>query len=519
MAWQRGRVIMHNDNTEIALTYHEETKHSYDSVYRTSHYLDWENQPLPFKLYTGLEAVPLPSTLPVSHVPTWQALAPGAPHRPVTALPTPDDLAYMLFYAAGVTKRRLFPGHGEMLFRAAACTGALYHIELYAIVADLPGLSAGVYHFAPKDFALRQLRPGDYRQYVVEASGYAPGVQEAPVLLIGTDTFWRNAWKYRARAYRHSFWDAGTILANALAAANALALPARLVTGFVDERVNTLLALDTDREVSLFVLALGQNAPPAARLPSLEPLQLEVAPLSRQEADYPAIRIMHQAANLDNPEEVIAWRATAYEAVCAPATATVLPLQPDTPDAMPPAALEDVIRRRGSTRRFAHRALSLTQLSNVLVHTTQDIPSDFSPAPGTRLNDLYLIVHAVNDLPSGAYVYHPQTQAFELLEAGDFRHQAGMLALGQDLAADASVNVYCLCDLALLLAHFGNRGYRLAQLEAGIFAGRMYLGAYAQGFGATGLTFFDDDVTDFFSPHAAGKSVMFLLAMGYAAPR
>ena len=94
-----------------------------------------------------------------------------------------------------------------------------------------------------------------------------------------------------------------------------------------------------------------------------------------------------------------------------------------------------------------------------------------------------------------------------------------MLALGQDLAADASVNVYCLCDLALLLAHCGNRGYRLAQLEAGIFAGRMYLGAYAQSFGATGLTFFDDDVTDFFSPHAAGKSVMFLLAMGYAAPR
>ena len=318
---------MPNDNTEIALTYHEETKHSYDSVYRTSHYLDWENQPLPFKLYTGLEAVPLPNTLPVSHVSTLQALAPPAPHRPVTALPTPDDLAYMLFYAAGVTRRRLFPGHGEMLFRAAACTGALYHIELYAVVADLPGLSAGVYHFAPKDFALRQLRQGDHRQYVVEASGYAPGVQEAPVLLIGTDTFWRNAWKYRARAYRHSFWDAGTILANALGAANALALPAQLVTGFVDTRVNTLLGLDTHREVSLFVLALGQNAPPVARLPCLEPLQLEVAPLSPQEADYPAIRIMHQAANLDSPEEVIAWRHTAYEAVCTPATATVFPLQ------------------------------------------------------------------------------------------------------------------------------------------------------------------------------------------------
>ncbi len=66
-----------------------------------------------------------------------------------------------------------------------------------------------------------------------------------------------------------------------------------------------------------------------------------------------------------------------------------------------------------------------------------------------------------------------------------------------------------------VLGRFGNRGYRVAQLEGGIIAGRMYLGAYAHGFGATGLTFFDDDVTDFFSPHAAGKSVMFLVALGY----
>jgi nitroreductase len=94
-----------------------------------------------------------------------------------------------------------------------------------------------------------------------------------------------------------------------------------------------------------------------------------------------------------------------------------------------------------------------------------------------------------------------------------------MLALGQDLAADASVAVFFLCDLPLVLERFGNRGYRAAQLEAGILGGRMYLTAYAQGFGATGLTFFDDDVIEFFSPHAAGKSVMFLIALGHAVRR
>ena len=38
--------------------------------------------------------------------------------------------------------------------------------------------------------------------------------------------------------------------------------------------------------------------------------------------------------------------------------------------------------------------------------------------------------------------------------------------------------------------------------------------AYALGLGATGLTFYDQAVTDAFSRHATGKRVMFLIAIG-----
>jgi len=41
------------------------------------------------------------------------------------------------------------------------------------------------------------------------------------------------------------------------------------------------------------------------------------------------------------------------------------------------------------------------------------------------------------------------------------------------------------------LGALGARGDRAAQLEAGIVAGRIYLGAYANRYGATGLTFYD----------------------------
>jgi nitroreductase len=67
-----------------------------------------------------------------------------------------------------------------------------------------------------------------------------------------------------------------------------------------------------------------------------------------------------------------------------------------------------------------------------------------------------------------------------------------------------------------VLGRFGNRGYRAAQLEAGLIGGKLYLAAYAQRLGASGLTFFDDDVTRFFAPHAGDKSVMFLVALGKA---
>ena len=107
--------------------------------------------------------------------------------------------------------------------------------------------------------------------------------------------------------------------------------------------------------------------------------------------------------------------------------------------------------------------------------------------------------------------------ALECLKQGNFRDQAGYLGLEQQLPADAAVDIFFLADLRPIFDRFGNRGYRAVQLEAGILGGKLYLAAYAQRLGATGLTFYDDDVTRFFSPHAEGKSAIFLVAVGKSA--
>jgi nitroreductase len=179
-------------------------------------------------------------------------------------------------------------------------------------------------------------------------------------------------------------------------------------------------------------------------------------------------------------------------------------------------SIESVILRRGSSRGFAAESITHHDVRLMMDLATAPIPADVG-----GLTQPYLIVNAVDwiKLSRGAYVFDRSTRSLDLLRPGEFRREAAHLDLGQDLAGDAAVNVYWLADLESVTARLGNRGYRAAQLEAAVEGGKLYLAAYAAGLGATGLTFFDDDVTRFFSPHAAGTSVMFLTAVGHPAKR
>jgi SagB-type dehydrogenase family enzyme len=228
---------------------------------------------------------------------------------------------------------------------------------------------------------------------------------------------------------------------------------------------------------------------------------------------------------LESAAEVKAWRDGRTSAQVKKTSAErqelgrSFALHPLDAAALPNDSIEDVIVRRGSTREFAGESITFEQLSTVLERASGALSTDFLTASEPSLNDIYLIVNAVTGLPSGAYFFQRDQRALESLKQGDFRRQAGYLGLDQDIPADCSVNIYFLADLDRALARFGNRGYRAAQLEAGIMGGKIYLAAYAQRLGASGLTFFDDDVTEFFSPHAAGKSVMFLVALGKSAKK
>jgi SagB-type dehydrogenase family enzyme len=437
----------------------------------------------------------------------------GRESEPTEQVPGLGALARVLYYSAGITKVRRSPG-GDFYFRAASNTGALYHVDLYLACRDLPHLPAGIYHFGVHDFALRCLRVGDYRGALIEAAGVEP-LAQPPAVVASASTYWRNAWKYRERAYRHAFWDGGTLHANLLAVAAAQGLAAKVVAGFADRVVEHLLGLDPAREGALALVPLGRTAEPPPPAPDAPVLNLETEPLSARETDYPAIREIHSASSLEHGEEVARWGRVVLSRPEPDPRSELFPLRPLAEADWPTEPLESVILRRGSTRRFdVSRSLTFEELSTALAVATTSIPADFAQDPESSLLDLYVIAHAVEGLPSGAYYLRRAEPALELLKEGEFRAIAGRLGLFQELPAAAGANVYCLADLEPILARFGNRGYRAAQLEGGIVGGRLYLAAYALHFGATGLTFLDDEVTEFFSPHAEGKSVMFLTALG-----
>jgi SagB-type dehydrogenase family enzyme len=505
---------MSNRDIQSAWKYHEGTKHSPGSIRNNPHFLDWANRPLPFKIYPRIETLRLPQDVSQTGVSALSAMAHRAPSSRADSVPDLQDLSRILYFSAGITKRRTYPG-GEVYFRAAACTGALYEIELYVATGDLPGLDAGVYHFNPADVSLGLLRKGDFRGNLAQATAMESAVVHAPVTVICTGTYWRNAWKYQARTYRHFGWDNGTLLANMLAVSAGSGIPAEIVLGFVDAEVNRLLDLDTRGEVSMCLVPIGRRSETSPVPKELSALGLETIPLSQREVEYPAMLQMHEASSLQSNEEVAQWRGKQPVPPSSVPANELVHLQPLAEQEQAQYTIEQVILRRGSTRTFDRTAyITLAQLSTILDRATRGLRADFLEPPGGQLNDLYLIVHSVQGLKPGAYFLQREQSSLELLKEGLFRAEAYHLGLEQELPAEACVDIFFLANLKSILKRYGNRGYRAVQLEAGAIGGKMYLAAYAQHLGATGLTFFDDDVVNFFLPHAKHKSAIFLLAIG-----
>jgi SagB-type dehydrogenase family enzyme len=402
---------------------------------------DLDRLPPPAKSYPdGLPVTPLPRDLPAVASPATAVLA-GTADVATGTLDLPA-LARLLHLSAGVVRTSERNGR-RTLYRAAGSAGARFPLEVYVSARGVPDLVDGVHWYDPVGHALVRVAP-------------AP-LGDATTLVV-TGVPWRTGWKYAERGYRHIFWDAGTLLAQQQALAASAGLPALLRTAFADADVARLVGADGVHEFPVALLSL------ASGVPAVGPSGPATAgSIDREPLEFPLVTLTQRAGDGERLGEP--WPAGAP--LADPGSGSV--------------SLDEVILRRGSTRRMVQgAALPRRALEWSLAAALRGV-ADVRPDPQ------FVAVHAVEGTRPGLYRWpdldHP-------VRAGDLRAELYRVCVDQGLGGDASYVVLSTADLAGV----DDRGYREAQLAAGIVEGRLHLASYALGAGASGMTFLDSEL-------------------------
>jgi len=394
---------------------------------------DLDTIPPPVKQYGAeLPRTPLPRELPQPDVSATAALAGvPAPARPLDAA----QLGRLLYLTAGVV-RTSQRDWGPVMFRAAGSAGGRFPLEFYACTRDVAGVPDGVHWYDPVEHALVQVGP-------------APGGEASTLVVTGVP--WRTGWRYAERGWRHLYWDAGTALSQLIAAADSIGAAPRLWTRFPDAAIAHLVGADGTHEFPLAVVTLGDQ-------PAATEATGPATPGSLPEVEFPLCTQAQRAGDSD------AW---------GPPWPTD-PALTEVPDSPP---LDEIVLRRGSQRLMDRTA--------VLPRPLLDWPMR-AAMRGIEVPH-WVVVHGVAGTAPGVYRWPdldtPQRQA-------ELREELLRVCLDQDLAADAGYVAIGAIDGAEL----DDRGYREAQLAAGLVEGRLHLAAYALGATASGMTFADSEL-------------------------
>ncbi len=407
---------------------------------------DFATWPAACKAYPpGLPAVELPRDWPPVPVSATASLVGALASQPLNLA----SLARLLYLSSGVVRVVEREDRPTLLLRAAGSAGGRFPLELYVSARGVDGLVDGVHWYDPVGHALLQVGP--------------PADGEATTLIV-TGVPWRTAWRYAERAFRHIYWDAGTMLAQALALAGSAGLGPRLWTRFPDAEVTRLVGADGVQEFPVALVGLGDGVPAIGPRGDGAAGAIDAAPL-----EFPLVTRAQRAG--DGDELGAPWPPGA-------------PLE-----LQPPASrdLDAVILQRGSTRRFdaaATVAREVFDFSLAAALTDAHVPH-------------FVAVHGVEGVAPGLYRWPDLDRP---VRGGLLRELLLRVCWDQDLGRDAAFVVIGAVDLDAL----DDRGYRDAQLGAGLVEGRLHLAAYALGIGATGMTFLDSEIAGLLGEPLAG---------------
>ena len=240
-------------NSEIGDTFQRETKYRRGRL--PGGWLDWASQPETYKQYPSAPKVRLspPQLTGGAHV--WDVIRQRRSVRTFQDTPLKEaELSQLLWTAQGITRTVRDFG-----LRTAPSAGALYPVETYLVIHSVEGIEPGVYHYAVETHELDRLKVGDFRAAVARAALDQKIAYRANVVFVWTAVFERSKWKYKQRAYRYVYLDAGHIAQNVALAAVALGLGSCQIAAIYDDETNALLGIDGVTESAIYMTVVGRE--------------------------------------------------------------------------------------------------------------------------------------------------------------------------------------------------------------------------------------------------------------------
>ena len=537
------------DSLAEVLRYHSETKHDYGRYARSLGYLDWANQPDPFRRYRGSRLLPLPvlkpDESPVS--PRYEAIyeTAGVPVQPVSL----RSLSRFFEYSLALTAWKQ-AGAARWALRSNPSSGNLHPTEGYLYVGPVAGLTdnAGLYHYAPKEHALEERAESTGAVFSRLMQGFPPNA-----FLVGlSSVHWREAWKYGERAFRYCQHDVGHAVGAVRLGAAALGWAMLLLDGVSDATIATLLGLDREEDFKgaerehpdcLLVLWPAEVTNPGHDDSRQMPLSLNPAAVLEQSR-----QAWHGRANRLSRDNPISWEIIDEASAATWKTGddrTAVQVRPktlgletsvasetDEAEALPRelhrTAAGEIFRKRRSAVSFDGRtSIAASRLFEILERTMplaeQPItrrPVPWDAIPWDPAVHLALFVHRVDGLERGLYVLvrdgsrehvlrqsmhdrfvwrkaegSPPSLPLYLLQEMDARHLAIQVSCGQDIAGDSCFSLGMIAEFEGRLCRHGAWFYRRLFWETGIIGQVLYLEAEAAGVRGTGIgCFFDDPV-------------------------
>ena len=508
---------MPENEIDVILDYHSRTKHHLHRFAASLGYLDWASQPDPFRTFEGAKTVDLPlSARGISSTPYAELYSTrSAPVAPVNL----DSVGALFELALGLSAWKQFE-QTRWSLRCNPSSGNLHPTEGYAIVPEVEGLEAGVYHYSPRDHRL-EWRCMPAREGVEHLARMLPGN-----LLIGLSSIhWREAWKYGERAFRYCQHDIGHAIATVRYAAAALGWNARILDTS-DGMIADVLGLARKEDFSGIDEADREH--PAALL--------LVGPASNVEIDIAGVNdVVSSGAWAGRPNALspdhTRWRAIDVVAEATWRNEEVIPL-PGPVFAAPTAGLSrddsnepgllagDIILQRRS-------AVALDDSTSIPSQTFYRMLDRLLPRPNVAPWDALswqqhlhcgIFVHRVDGLAPGLYFFVRNRDSLENVKAaldpsfqfehpegcpehlllfrligGDFRQQAQVVSCRQKIAGAGAFSLGMIAEFRESLRSFGPSWYRRLFWESGVLGQVLYLEAEAAGIRGTGIGCYFDD--------------------------